>query len=60
MILGAVAAQTGLPGKSIGRIDLGDKASYFEVPLEDVKTVINTMDNCRIKGMPVKTELLTK
>ena len=60
MILGAVAQQTGLPGKSIGRIDLGEKFSYFEAPVDDVKTIINKMDDCRIKGIPTKTELVTR
>lgn len=59
-ILAAVASQTGLPGRKIGKIDMGDRFSYFEVPLDEAKHVISEMENCRIKGVPIKTVLTDK
>lgn len=56
-LLSAVAERTGISGKAIGKIDLGDRFSFFEVPFGDVKTVLKAMENCKIKGLPTKTVL---
>ncbi len=57
-ILGAVAGQSGLPGKAIGKIDLGEKYSFFEVPKSEAQAVIKSMTGCKIRGIPTKTVLM--
>ena len=52
-IVGAVAGETGLPGKLIGKIEIHDKYSLVEVPREYVHDVLRMMKNRYIKGSKV-------
>ena len=56
-IVGAVAGETGLPGKLIGKIDIHDKFSVVEVPSEYAHDVMTMMKNRYIKGNKVIVEL---
>lgn len=49
-ILGAVAGESGLPGKTFGRIEIFDDFTLVAVPNEHVDTLLETMKNCKIKG----------
>lgn len=49
-ILGAVAGESGLPGKTFGSIEIFDDFSLVSVPNEHVDTVLHKMKNCRIRG----------
>ncbi|HIR88559.1 MAG TPA: DEAD/DEAH box helicase [Candidatus Fimimorpha faecalis] len=49
-ILGAIAGESGLPGKMIGSIDMYDKYTFVDVPREYVSDILNAMKNCKIKG----------
>ena len=42
-ILGAIAGETGMPGKLIGTIDMFDKYTFVEVPREYGREVIDAM-----------------
>lgn len=55
-ILGAIAGETGMPGKLIGSIDMFDKYTFVEVPREYAKEVIEVMKNAKIKGKNVNVE----
>jgi len=55
-IVGAVAGETGLPGKLIGKIDVRDKFSVIEVPAEYAHDVMTMMKNRYIKGNKVVVE----
>lgn len=55
-ILGAIAGETGMPGKLIGSIDMYDKYTFVEVPREYASEVINTMKAAKIKGKSVNIE----
>jgi ATP-dependent RNA helicase DeaD len=55
-IVGAVAGETGLPGKLIGKIDVRDKFSLIEVPAEYAHDVMTMMKNRYIKGNKVVVE----
>ena len=55
-ILGAVAGETGMPGKLIGTIDMFDKYTFVEVPREYAKDVIHAMKNAKIKGKNINIE----
>lgn len=55
-ILGAIAGETGIPGKLIGTIDMYDKYTFVEVPREYASDVIQTMKTAKIKGKTLNIE----
>ena len=55
-ILGAIAGETGMPGKLIGTIDMYDKYTFVEVPREYASDVIQTMKSAKIKGKSLNIE----
>lgn len=56
-IVGAIAGETGVPGKSIGGIDIFDNFSFVDVPQKDAEHVIRVMKNNTIKGKTVNMEI---
>jgi ATP-dependent RNA helicase DeaD len=56
-IVGAIAGETGIPGKSIGGIDIFDNFSFVDVPSKDAEHVIKVMRNNTIKGKSVNMEI---
>ncbi len=56
-IVGAIAGETGVPGKSIGGIDIFDNFSFVDVPQKDAEHVIKVMKNNTIKGKSVNMEI---
>lgn len=56
-IVGAIAGETGIPGRQIGGIDIFDSFSFVDVPSKDAAHVINVMKSNTIKGKPVNMEL---
>ncbi|NIK72984.1 ATP-dependent RNA helicase DeaD [Thermonema lapsum] len=56
-IVGAIAGETGIPGKSIGEIELLDNFSFVEVPQEVAQLVVRQMQNRQIKGKRVNIEV---
>ncbi len=59
-IVGAIAGETGMPGKLIGSIDIYDKFTFVEVPAEYAVDVLNTMKNNQIKGKKINIEPANK
>ena len=55
-ILGAIAGETGMPGKLIGTIDMFDKYTFVEVPREFAKEVLQAMSDAKIKGKTINIE----
>ncbi|MEG0721827.1 MAG: DbpA RNA binding domain-containing protein, partial [Lachnospiraceae bacterium] len=55
-ILGALAGESGMPGKLIGSIDVFDKYTFVEVPREYAKDVLHAMQDAKIKGKSVAIE----
>jgi ATP-dependent RNA helicase DeaD len=55
-ILGAIAGETGMPGKLIGSIDMYDKYTFVEVPREYASDVIQVMKSAKIKGKSLNIE----
>lgn len=55
-VVGAIAGETGLPGKLIGKIELKDAFTTIEVPAEYAHDVITMMKNRYIKGNKVIVE----
>lgn len=56
-VLGAVAGETGIPGKMVGSIDMYDKYTFVEVPQDIADMVVDAMQNVKIKGKSVHMEL---
>ena len=59
-ILGAIAGETGMPGKLIGSIDMFDKYTFVEVPREYAAEVLEGMKNVKIRGKAVNIEPANK
>lgn len=55
-ILGAIAGETGMPGKLVGAIDMYDKYTFVEVPREYGREVLQAMKNVKIKGKSISIE----
>ena len=55
-ILGAIAGESGMPGKLVGSIDMYDKYTFVEVPKENARDVLNAMDHSKIKGKSINIE----
>lgn len=55
-VVGAIAGETGMPGKLIGKIDIYDKFTFVEVPVEHAKHVLSIMKNNQIRGKKINIE----
>lgn len=55
-ILGAIAGESGMPGRMVGSIDMYDKYTFVEVPREQADIVLKAMRNAKIKGKSVHME----
>ena len=55
-ILGAVAGESGIPGRMIGSIDMYDKYTFVEVPEDCVDEVLTCMQKVKIRGKNVHVE----
>ncbi|MGN0399757.1 MAG: DEAD/DEAH box helicase [Blautia sp.] len=55
-ILGAIAGESGMPGKLIGCIDMFDKYTFVEVPREYAGAVLKAMKSATIKGNHIAIE----
>lgn len=56
-ILGAIAGESGIPGKLVGSIDMYDAFSFVEVPRKYADKVLKAMsNNVQIKGRTVNIE----
>ncbi|EAZ79183.1 DEAD/DEAH box helicase [Algoriphagus machipongonensis] len=56
-IVGAIAGEAGVPGRSIGGIDIYDNFSFVDVPQKDAAHVIQVMKSNTIKGKSVNMEI---
>ena len=56
-ILGAIAGESGIPGRMVGSIDMYDKYTFVEVPEENAESVLKAMKNAKIKGKNISMEV---
>lgn len=56
-IVGAIAGEANIPGKTIGAIDIYDKFTFVDVPDRDARTVLRAMEGNTIKGKPVQMDV---
>lgn len=57
-IIAAIAGESGLPGDIIGKIEVYDNYTFVEVPKEETKLILDSMQGCVIKGRDTTTELV--
>lgn len=56
-ILGAIAGESGMPGKLVGAIDMMDNYTFVDVPVIHAEKILKAMnDNVQIKGRRVNVE----
>lgn len=55
-ILGAIAGESGMPGKLVGAIDMLDNYTFVEVPAKHADKVLKAMSNAKIKGRSINIE----
>jgi hypothetical protein len=55
-IVGAIANEAGIPGRSIGAIDILDTYSFVDIPSQYVDQVIDAVTSSGIKGRNVNAE----
>jgi ATP-dependent RNA helicase DeaD len=56
-IVGAIANEANVPGRSIGSIDIFDSYSFVEVPGDTSQQIIDAISNSGIKGKYVNVEV---
>ena len=49
-LLGALTGDAGLPGSSIGKIDIYDKQAYVAIASQDIDKALESLKNGKIKG----------
>ena len=54
--MGAIAGESGIPGKMIGSIDMYDRYTFVDVPRGQVSAIIKAMKKSKIKGKSVNVE----
>ena len=55
-ILGAIAGESGIPGRLVGSIVMYDKYTFVEVPKDQADIVMDAMNHVKIKGKSVHVE----
>lgn len=55
-LVGAIAGETGLSGKSIGAIDILDRTAFVEVPVNEAERVLTALRNTKLRGRKAKVE----
>lgn len=56
-IVGAIAGETGIPGKAIGSIDIFDKYTFVDIPKKFSEKVLEIMNNNQIKGKKIAIQI---
>lgn len=55
-LVGAIAGEAGIPGRSIGAIEIHDRFSFVEIPEQLADDVMNVMNGSQIRGFRVAVE----
>ncbi|MDO4975880.1 MAG: DEAD/DEAH box helicase [Eubacteriales bacterium] len=55
-VLGAIAGESGIPGKLVGSIDIHDRYTFVEVPRDVAEDVLDAMKNVKLKGKTISVE----
>jgi ATP-dependent RNA helicase DeaD len=58
-VVGAIANETGLPGRAIGSIDIHDRVTLVEIPADLVGQVLERLSGVNIRGQALSPRLTT-
>ncbi len=56
-VVGAIANEARIPGKSIGQIEIADRYTLVDVPTQFTERVTRALDRARMRGKPVRVEI---
>lgn len=56
-IVGAIANESGLPGRAIGSIDIYDRFSFVEVPMDKAQQVLRALNKTTLRGKEVRASV---
>jgi ATP-dependent RNA helicase DeaD len=56
-VVGAIANEARIPGKSIGQIEIYDRYTYVDVPDEEAEQVVRAMARSSMRGKPMNIEV---
>lgn len=59
-IVGAIANEAGIPGKTLGEIAIFDEYTFVDVPNEFVRDILHGVKHAKIKGKRVHIEIAKK
>ena len=59
-LVGAIAGETGVPGRGIGAIEIHDKVSFVDVPADAADEIIRIMNSSQIRGFKVSVKRAAK
>lgn len=55
-LVGAIAGESGIPGRTIGAIEIHDRFSFVDIPADLADDVMNVMNGSQIRGFRVAVE----
>jgi ATP-dependent RNA helicase DeaD len=55
-LVGAIANEAGIPGRTIGAIDILDHCAFVEVPQEKADAVVRALSRTKLRGRRVRVE----
>ena len=55
-LVGAIAGESGIPGRIIGAIEIHDRFSFVDVPTSVAEDVLTVMNGCQIRGFTVAAD----
>lgn len=58
-LVGAIAGETGIPGRRIGAIEIHERFSFVEIPEDIAEEVMQIMNGAQIRGFKVAVEQAT-
>jgi ATP-dependent RNA helicase DeaD len=56
-IVNAIAGETGLPGKVVGKVDIRDRHLFVDVNTDHANAIIAKLNRANIKGQHVKVKV---
>ncbi len=56
-IVGAIANEAGVSGRSVGSIEILERTSFVEVPERDAARVISALNNTKLRGRKIRADV---
>ena len=56
-VVGAILGETGLPAKTVGRVDVRERHLFVDVASENAAAIISKLNRTTIKGRKLKVKV---